>query len=129
MGLGAAVLVLLGVVLGILLGRPSTGIGAARAEGYRSGLRDGRAVQLTLSLPPGSQNVARAAFDAGYGAGANDVFSGYDGGWGLSTPYFITLRQGGAGVTYRIDARTPLREGVNYYLCPHTHNICQEPRP
>jgi hypothetical protein len=123
MGLAAAVLVLLGVGLGALLR------GTSQTEGYRDGLRDGRAVQLTLSLPPGSRDAARAAFDAGYAAGANDVFSGYDGGWGLSTPYFITLSQGTGGVTYRIDTRTPLREGVNYYLCPRTHKICQEPRP
>jgi hypothetical protein len=125
----------------VLLGRASADTGAARAEGYRSGhasgvreghaegVREGRAVQLTLSLPPGSQDVARAAYNAGYAAGANDVFGGYDGGWGLSTPYLVTLGQGGGGVTYRIDSRTPLRDGVNYYLCPQTHKICQEPRP
>jgi hypothetical protein len=137
------VVVLLAVAVAtvlVLLGRVTAGTGTARAEGYRSGhasgvreghaggVQEGRAVQLVLSLPPGSRDVARAAFDAGYAAGANDVFGGYDGGWGLSMPYLVTLSQGEGGVTYRIDSRTPLRDGVNYYLCSHTHQICQESR-
>ena len=48
---------------------------------------------------------ARAAFDAGYAAGANDVFGGFDGGWSLSEPYVITLARGSGAVTYRIDSR------------------------
>ena len=47
----------------------------------------------------------RAAFDAGYAAGANDVFGGFDGGWSLSEPYVITLARGSGAVTYRIDSR------------------------
>ena len=72
--------------------------------------------------------VARTAFDQGYAAGANDVFVGYDGGWGLSEPYVVVLVHGANGITYRIAARTPLRPGVNYYLCPDSRQLCQQPR-
>ena len=34
---------------------------------------------------------AKAAFDAGYRAGANSAFAGYDGGWSLGEPYVIVL--------------------------------------
>ena len=47
----------------------------------------------------------RAAFDAGYAAGANDVFGGFDGGWSLAEPYVVTLARGSGAVTYRIDSR------------------------
>ncbi|HWD44556.1 MAG TPA: hypothetical protein VHM23_12765, partial [Actinomycetota bacterium] len=47
------------------------------------------------------------AFDDGYRAGANSVFSGYDGGWSLGHPYVIVLASGANGITYRITARTP----------------------
>ena len=56
--------------------------------------------------PPGSSpRSIRAAFDAGYAAGANDVFGGFDGGWSLSEPYVVTLARGSGAVTYRIDSR------------------------
>ena len=45
------------------------------------------------------------AFAAGYAAGANDVFAGFDGGWSLSQPYVNALARGSGGVTYRIDSR------------------------
>jgi hypothetical protein len=140
----AALVVAAGLVL---LGRV-TAAGAARAEGYRAGLaagdargrqegraagradglREGRALQQATSLPPGARDAARAAFEAGYAAGADDVFGGYDGGWSLSSPYVVTLARGGGATTYRIDSRVPLQQGVAYYLCPRSHALCQEPR-
>lgn len=39
-------------------------------------------------------------------AGANDAFSGYDGGWAVSTPYLVTLEPGDRQITYRIASRT-----------------------
>ncbi len=104
------------------------GVDAARSQGYADGLRDGRATQATLTLPADRRGAARDAFDQGYAAGANDVFVGYDGGWGLSEPYVVVLVRGDHGVTYRIASRTPLRDGVNYHLCPHSQTLCQEPR-
>ena len=77
------------------------GVSAARA----AGLQEGRALQATGSSP----HSARAAFDAGYAAGANDVFGGFDGGWSLSEPYVITLARGSGAVTYRIDSRRVAR--------------------
>ena len=63
--------------------------------------RRGGPLQATGSSP----RSARAAFDAGYTAGANDVFGGFDGGWSLSEPYVVTLARGTGAVTYRIDSR------------------------
>jgi hypothetical protein len=70
---------------------------------------------LTLWLGdrgPGAVSLTRtvrAAYDAGYAAGANAVFGGFDGGWSLSEPYVITLARGSGAVTYRIDSRRPAR--------------------
>jgi hypothetical protein len=94
---------------GFALGRASAdtdaGHDAGVREGRAAGLQEGRALQASGSAP-----TTRAAFDAGYAAGANDVFGGFDGGWALSEPYVITLARGSGGVTYRIDSRRPLRE-------------------
>jgi hypothetical protein len=93
---------------GFALGRASAdtdaGHDAGVREGRAAGLQEGRALQATGSVPS-----ARAAFDAGYAAGANDVFGGFDGGWSLGEPYVITLARGSGGVTYRIDSRRPRR--------------------
>jgi hypothetical protein len=89
-----------GRAIGVREGRA---IGAR--EGRAAGLAEGRALQATASAPHGT----RAAFKAGYAAGANDVFGGFDGGWSLGTPYVITLRKGSGAITYRIDSRRPAR--------------------
>jgi hypothetical protein len=90
---------------GFALGRVTADTDAGHDAGVRAGraagLEEGRALQATGSSPPS----ARAAFDAGYAAGANDVFGGFDGGWSLSEPYVITLARGSGAVTYRIDSR------------------------
>jgi hypothetical protein len=106
------VALLAGVALaaaGFALGRASADTDAGRdagvREGHAAGLKEGRALQATG--PPASGT--RAAFDAGYAAGANDVFAGFDGGWSLSEPYVITLARGGGAITYRIDSRRTLR--------------------
>jgi hypothetical protein len=109
-----------------LLGRVTAGDGGG--AGYASGVRDGMAAGRREGRALQAPTDARGAFDRGYAAGANDVFAGYDGGWSLSTPYVVTLARGGDSITYRIDSRTPLRNGVDYYLCPHSHTICQQPR-
>jgi hypothetical protein len=95
------------------LGRESadtdSGRTQARADGLRvgraAGVEEGRALQAGTSAPRGT----RAAFEAGYAAGANDVFGGFDGGWSLGTPYLITLRKGSGAITYRIDSRRLVR--------------------
>ena len=95
---------------GFALGRTTADTDAGRDAGVRAGraagLEEGRALQETGSSPRGT----RAAFDAGYAAGANDVFGGFDGGWSLSEPYVITLARGSGAVTYRIDSRRLARE-------------------
>jgi hypothetical protein len=102
-----------------------------RAQGERDGRaqgeRDGRADVEVRSLPAGTRDAAKAAFDDGYRAGANEVFTGYDGGWSYDVPYIVTLARGGTGVTYRLASRTPLHPGVDYHLCPNAVTLCQEP--
>jgi len=96
-----------------LLGRVSVDTDSARDEGRAAGetagLRAGRAEGVregrALQQPAGS----RQAFRAGYVAGANDAFGGFDGGWALGTPYAITLERGSGGVSYRIAKRSRLR--------------------
>jgi hypothetical protein len=90
------------------------GASAGYADGFRDGhaegLREGRALAVTAALPPGTRDRAKAAFDAGYRAGANSAFAGYDGGWTLGEPYVIVLANGGNGITYRIASRTACPE-------------------
>ena len=94
---------------GFAVGRVSADSGAGHdagvREGHAAGLEEGRAL-LATGVPG---QGARAAFDAGYAAGANDVFAGFDGGWSLSQPYVITLARGSGAVAYRIDSRRPAR--------------------
>ena len=68
------------------------------------------------------------AFTAGYTAGADDVFAGYDGGWELGVPWIVTLEDGAGGITYRISSRTPVERGIDYYLCPDGSALCRRPR-
>jgi hypothetical protein len=111
------------------------GCAAGQSAGYYKGLRqgesrgvqEGRALQLTEALPKDSRDAARAAFNTGYTAGANDAFGGYDGGWYVSAPYLITLVKGSGPITYDISSRTMLHEDIDYYLCPHMHTVCQRP--
>jgi hypothetical protein len=105
----------------------ASGYARGVTAGHADGVREGRADQETSTLPPAARDSARAAFDDGYRAGANDVFAGYDGGWSYSTPYVVTLARGGSGVTYRFASRTPMRAGVGYRLCPRSPDLCQEP--
>lgn len=92
--------------------------------GYADGLRVGRALQATLNLPA----TDKAIFESGYTAGATDVFTGYDGGWDHNAPYVIVLAPGGPTLAYRIASRTRLNPGMDYYLCPDGHKLCQRPR-
>jgi hypothetical protein len=94
-----------GFALGRTTADTDAGHDAGVREGHAAGLQEGRALQATGTSAPGTH----AAFDAGYAAGANDVFGGFDGGWSLSTPYVITLARGSGAVTYRIDSRRPAR--------------------
>jgi hypothetical protein len=135
----------LGVAAGLVaFGRASAGASAVREEGYRSGysagyadgvkagqadgLREGRELQVPLNLPSDARAAAMAVYDSGYTAGANDVFDGYDGGWGLNEPYVIELVPGDNGITYRIRARMTMQPDTNYHLCPPTTSLCHEPR-
>lgn len=117
-------------------GAPRSAASTAGLGDYFDGLRvgaaqgrlEGRALQIGDTVPPGSRHPVEDAFKAGYAAGANDAFTGFDGGWGLGTPYIVTLATGSSGVTYRIDSRVPLAPGVSYYLCADGHSLCQQPR-
>jgi hypothetical protein len=141
-----AILVLLAVFAAaglVAAGRASAGAGSVRSDRYRdaraagyadglhdgraAGLEEGRALQVPLTLPAGVRDAAKAAFDTGYAAGANDVFGGYDGGWAMDSPYVVVLIPAGNGIVYRIRSRTPMQPGVTYSLCPHSTVLCQKP--
>jgi hypothetical protein len=96
--------------------------------GEAQGRREGRAIQEGAALPAGSRRPVQDAFDAGYAAGTNDAFAGYDGGWAIGLPYVVTIAEGTGDVAYRIKTRDPIEAGVNYYLCPSGHDLCQEHR-
>jgi hypothetical protein len=80
------------------------------AAGRAVGLQEGQALAESSGSAPSDRTRVKDAFDDGYRAGANSVFSGYDGGWSLGRPYVIVLTRGANGVTYRITARTPCPE-------------------
>ena len=83
------------------------GFQAGRAEG----LQEGQALAESAATPsPADRARVADAFNHGYRAGANSVFSGYDGGWSLGRPYVVVLAKGTNGITYRITARTPCPE-------------------
>lgn len=97
-------------------------------DGAAQGREQGRAFQIGAELAAKDRHIARDAFRAGYAAGANDVFAGYDGGWTFTAPWVITLASGKAGIDYRILGRTPLEPGIAYYLCPDGHSLCHQRR-
>ena len=133
-----------GVLLGVglfLLGRLTAPDAAHRSStsqvgdyfdglrvGEAQGRQDGRALQEGSELPAQARDVARHAFNAGYVAGMNDVFAGYDGGWRLRTPWIVSLEGGSGQILYRIRDRVQLEPGVEYYLCPDGHSICRQRR-
>jgi hypothetical protein len=81
----------------------------------------------------GRASVGRAAehraLANGHTAGENDVFAGYDGGWGIGTPYAVILAVGDGPNAYRIASRTPFQLGTDYYLCANGISLCQQARP
>ena len=52
-----------------------------------------------------------------FAAGREAAFSGFDGGWAYGTPYIVTLRRGGPGITYRFARRWTMLPGVEYRIC------------
>jgi hypothetical protein len=100
------------------------GLRAGRAEGRL----EGRAEQEGTALPAGDRAPVQNAFTAGYTAGANDAFAGYDGGWTLGVPWIVTLEDGPGGIAYRITDRMPVEAGTDYYLCPDGSALCRRPR-
>ena len=141
-----AVAVLAAVAL-VALGRATAPPSAARARGYHDGsvagyadgfragraegLQEGQALAETAALPPAARARARDTFDDGYRAGANSVFSGYDGGWQLGRPYVIVLATAANGVTYRIAARfqCPVATTTTYAAATPTSLLaCQNER-
>jgi hypothetical protein len=81
----------------LVVGAAAIGRVTAPQDDRQAGIEEGRALQQPAQ--------ARDAFKAGYAAGANDVFGGYDGGWDYDRPYVITLTKGSDGVTYKIATR------------------------
>jgi hypothetical protein len=128
---GIAVVVLgLALAAGLVaLGRASVGhaAGQAASPGYADGVRDGRAAGLAEGRALGVPGASRDAFRSGYVAGANDAFSGYDGGWSFGQPYLVTLAHPDGPIGYRITSRVEMASHVDYYLCPDGRTVCQRP--
>ena len=61
-----------------------------------------------LSVGSSKSPTAGASYNAGYLAGREAAFAGYDGGWAYGVRYVITLQRGGPGITYRIATRKRL---------------------
>lgn len=64
-----------------------------------------------LSAGDAKHPTTGATYNAGYLAGREAAFAGYDGGWAYGVPYEITVQRGGPGVTYRIASRKQLSAG------------------
>jgi hypothetical protein len=142
--LGVAVAIIIAAGL-LTVARATAASHIARDNGYRSGRSDGyleglqvgeaqgrqegRALQAGSSLPAESRQPVQAAFNAGYAAGANDAFAGYDGGWVRLAPYVVVLEAGSGQIVYRISSRTLVQPHINYYLCPDGHDLCQQSQP
>ncbi len=95
--------------------------------GEAQGRRVGRVLQEGAALPARTRRPVHEAFDAGYAAGANDVFAGYDGGWAIGSPYVVTVAEASGHIVYRIKAREPMKPNLDYHLCAGGHGLCQEP--
>jgi hypothetical protein len=140
--LGLVIVGVLAVPGLVVLGRvtadpaPASRTGVDRSDDYFDGLqvgeaqgrREGRALQEGIALPASTRRPVHDAFDAGYAAGANDAFAGYDGGWAIGVPYVVTIAEASGHIVYRIKSREAIEPNVNYYLCPDGHGLCQEPR-
>lgn len=96
--------------------------------GQAQGREEGRALEIGATLPADEQAAIQAAFKAGYSAGANDAFTGYDGGWVMALPYVVMLVPGAGPITYRIASRTPFEPGIAYFLCPDGRTLCEAPQ-
>jgi hypothetical protein len=72
-----------------------------------------------------SPRAHAGTYDAGYSAGREDAFSGFDGGWSFGTPYVVILQHGENGVTYRFSRRWPMQIGLEYRACGHA--VCSRP--
>ncbi len=130
LAIGAALFVL-GRVTAPTSHKPRVSIGSyidGLRDGAAQGREQGRAFQLGTQLPANDRHVARDAFRAGYAAGANDVFAGYDGGWAYGVPWVITLAPGRAGIDHQILGRTQVEPGIAYFLCPNGRSLCHQPR-
>ncbi len=110
---GAVVLLVAGLAGAFGLGRasaphPDRDYAGGLKAGRAAGLAAGREQQAAVGLPGAGKNDARAQFRAGYRAGADDIFDGYDGGWVLGHRYAVVLGPGVAGADYRIIRREEL---------------------
>ena len=115
--LAAVVLAVIAAAALVALGRataPTPAAAGGYADGFLAGraegVQEGQAIAEAAGSPPASRDRVRAAFDDGYRAGANNAFSGYDGGWSFGRPYVIVLAKGANGITYRIAARAECPE-------------------
>jgi hypothetical protein len=77
------------------------------------------------SVDRSSPAPAPGSYRAGYLAGREDAFAGFDGGWALGVPYAVTLERAGGGITYKFARRWAMQPGVTYSVCGH--EVCARP--
>ena len=63
----------------------------------------------SVDSKPSSAPARPGSYTAGYRAGREAAFSGFDGGWAYGVPYVVTVRRGPPGITYAFATRRPLR--------------------
>jgi hypothetical protein len=110
---------------------PSTAVGDyfdGLRVGQAEGREEGRVLQEGIALPRSDRQPVQHAFKAGYTAGTNDAFAGYDGGWALHVPWIVTIEGGSGQIVYRIKDREQIEPGLEYFLCPDGHTVCHQPR-
>jgi hypothetical protein len=74
----------------------------------------------SVDRTPAAPVVGSGSFADGYRSGREAAFSGFDGGWSFDTPYIVTLKRAGSGITYRFERRWTMEPGVEYRACGHT---------
>lgn len=107
--------------------RPALLVGAALLAVGVAAFFVGRATVDRTRVARRSATVPRGGFAAGFRSGRESAFAGFDGGWSYGTPYIVTLRRGGPGITYRFARRWPMSAGVEYRVCGH--EVCTRKAP
>jgi hypothetical protein len=94
------------------------------APAYRAAVEQGRKAGFTEGRRVGRAEGARR----GRRSGRSAAFAGFRGGWEVGRWYIVAIAPAGeAGGEVGINARVPVRRGVQYGLCAGRSRICETP--